>query len=396
MRLFPIVLICLCPLAGNVRAGEWDISGSIGVEARGYVHGPQFMGQLDGVQVSTVLTSEIRYESDDGAHQISFVPFLRVDARDDGRTHYDVREAYWRYVSDDWEILTGLNTVFWGVTESRHLVDIINQKDAVEDIDGEDKLGQPMVHLTLYQDWGTVGLYVLPGFRERTFAGVDGRLRPPLPVADDGEVYEASTGDEHVDVALRYSHFFGNWDVGLHYFRGTDREPQFLLNPTGDGLIPKYNVINQGGIDVQFTADAWLWKLEGLVREGQGETFGAFVAGFEYTQYQIYNSATDLSFLAEYLHDDRDLAASPTALEDDIFVGTRLALNDVQDTQALIGAVIDIGDGSTALFIEAERRLGDSWTLELESRWFLGVDDANTLAPIQQDDFVTLRLSKFF
>ena len=42
-------------------------------------------------------------------------------------------------------LLVGAAKVFWGTAESRHLVDIINQTDAVEDIDEEDKLGQPMV-----------------------------------------------------------------------------------------------------------------------------------------------------------------------------------------------------------------------------------------------------------
>ena len=39
-------------------------------------------------------------------------------------------------------------------------------------------------------------------------------------------------------------------------------------------------------------------------------------------------------------------------------MGARLALNDVQDTQALVGAIVDREDGSTALSVEAERRLG--------------------------------------
>ena len=49
-----------------------------------------------------------------------------------------------------------------------------------------------------------------------------------------------------------------------------------------------------------------------------------------------------------------------------------------------------------ALFVEAERRLGDSWKLELEGRLFLGVDDSNPLSAVEDDDLVTLRLSYFF
>jgi hypothetical protein len=53
----------------------------------------------------------------------------------------------------------------------------------VENADTEDKLGQPMVQLTLTRDWGTVDFFLMSGSRERTFAGSDGRLRPPLPIS---------------------------------------------------------------------------------------------------------------------------------------------------------------------------------------------------------------------
>ena len=43
----------------------------------------------------------------------------------------------------------GLRKVYWGVTESQHLVDVINQTEGVENLDGEDKLGQPMLNLAL-------------------------------------------------------------------------------------------------------------------------------------------------------------------------------------------------------------------------------------------------------
>ena len=92
-----------------------------------------------------------------------FSPFLRLDQVDENRTHWDIRELYWLYFSRVWEIRVGVRTVFWGVTELQHLVDVINQTDLVENIDGEQKLGQPMVNLALIHDWGTVELFILTG-----------------------------------------------------------------------------------------------------------------------------------------------------------------------------------------------------------------------------------------
>ena len=88
----------------------------------------------------------------------------------------------WLKVFDESELRVGLRKVFWGVTESQHLVDIINQTDLVESLDGEEKLGQPMINYALINDWGTLDLYLLPYFRERTFSGINGRLRSSLYV----------------------------------------------------------------------------------------------------------------------------------------------------------------------------------------------------------------------
>ena len=382
---------------GTAAAGELELSGWIGMEDRAFVQDPRFEDQFDGHQLSLIVNPEFMYDAEGGRHQFSFVPFLRLDARDEERTHFDVREAYWRYVGDDWEILAGLDTVFWGVTESRHLVNVINQIDQVEDIDQEDFLGQPMIDLSVQLDWGRLDLFALPGFRERTFPGKDGRLRTALPVDEDAAEFESDLEELHVDAAIRYSHFIGDWDIGGHFFYGTGREPRLVPNAAGTRLEPQYGLINQVGVDIQYTTDAWLWKFEGIVREGQGDTFAAAVGGFEYTFFDVLETDADFGVLGEYLYDGRDRDDAPvTSLDNDIFVGARLALNDVQNTSALVGTVIDIDNQSTSLFLEVERRIGDNWKVELESRWFLGVDKKDPMESLQDDDFIMLRLSRYF
>jgi hypothetical protein len=108
--------------------------------------------------------------------------FFRIDAHDDNRSHWDVRELGLTYLGDRVTAFAGVGQAFWGVMEVRHLVDIVNQIDAVEDLDGEDRLGQPMVSVTVEGDWGALDLYYLPVFRERTFPNADARLRGPLPI----------------------------------------------------------------------------------------------------------------------------------------------------------------------------------------------------------------------
>jgi hypothetical protein len=253
-----------------------------------------------------------------------------------------------------------------------------------------------MFELTAPRDWGRVSAFLLAGFRERTFAGENGRLRTPLPVDTDNPQYESGAEEKHVDYALRYAHYLGDWDVGAYVFHGTGREPRLQINGAGSALLTIYDQITQFGTDLQYTYEAWLLKFEGIVRSGQGDTFAASVAGFEYTFYQIGESTADLGLLLEYLYDGRDTEAPPVLLQNDVFSGARLSLNDTQDTSLLIGAIIDVEDQSTSFSIEAERRIGDSWKIELESRWFANIATGNPLQSVKNDDYITVRVRKYF
>jgi hypothetical protein len=183
---------------GSARAEPLDVSGYVGVEARIYPAEARYASQHDDwVSPSLSLQPELRWKLD-ADNTLTLIPFGRLDAHDDERTHWDLREANWLYNAGDWDLRVGLGKVFWGVAESRHLVDIVNQSDLVESQDEEDKLGQPMANLNLITDVGTWSAFVLPYFRERTYAGPC--ARPSAAVPRSGRI---RGGDEerHVDYA---------------------------------------------------------------------------------------------------------------------------------------------------------------------------------------------------
>jgi hypothetical protein len=113
--------------------GEW--SGYISFDARLFPKSPEFPDQTDQ-DFSLAFKPEYYLDWANGDQQFAFSPFFRYDTADDQRTHADIRELFWRIEHKRWVGKIGLDVVFWGVTESQHLVDIINQTDLVENIDG--------------------------------------------------------------------------------------------------------------------------------------------------------------------------------------------------------------------------------------------------------------------
>ena len=379
----------------EVSRAAWDISSNVSLNSRSYTQQALWQEQDDSpTQLSLIASGEFRMRGSE--QSVSIMPYLRWDETDEERSLVDFREAYWAGQSGDLEVLVGLNTVFWGVTESVHLVDIINQTDAVADIDGEHKLGQAMINLDLQQDWGRLGVFLLPYFRERTFAGIDGRLRTPVPVDTDNAMFESSDKYSHIDLALRYSHYIGNVDIGLSAFKGTSREPILVSDTDGSGLLPFYPQIGQLGIDLQYTGDAWLWKLEAIARDGYTDSYTAAVAGFEYTIYQIGDSSADLGLLLEYQYDGRNENEPVTVADNDLFAGIRLAMNDSQDSNLLAGAGYDNDSGETFVNVEAERRLGDNFVLELRARFFTNISPADATFWLKNDDYFEFSLSRYF
>ncbi len=90
------VMVLSLALASMARAGEWDLGGDIALEVRTFPRSPLFPEQDHAtVSPSLRLEPEIVYEWNNALDRITYTPFLRLDAHDSDRTHFDVRELNW-------------------------------------------------------------------------------------------------------------------------------------------------------------------------------------------------------------------------------------------------------------------------------------------------------------
>ena len=391
------VTVVLCAFATVAVAARSEFTGTLELELRTFAQPSLFAGVRQH-SLSLAAQPQWYWASDDARHTFTVSPFLRFDSADGRRSHFDLRQFIYHFSAPVFELRAGVGKVFWGVTESRHLVDVINQTDAVENVDGEDKLGQPMLQLIAKPKWGDVELFMLPGFRERTFAGPRGRLRLNAYVDADAAIYESGARRRRIDWAVRYSNSIGVWDVGLAHFYGTSRTPTLFadMNALGEPRMrPRYDVVHRSSLDLQATIGSMLWKLETVLESGQGPHHLDWVAGGEYTVFGVADTRSDLGLLAEHLMDSRGRGA-PQPFANDLFLGARVAFNDMASTQLLAGVIVDLAGNGKVLSLEASRRLVDGWTLDLEARLWSGIPSSDRMAPFARDDFLQFTLRHHF
>lgn len=351
-------------LAPLLDQGEWG--GETGFEFRHF----KDPGEFGQEQFATSLRFQGEYHAawNEDADSFTFLPFLRLDQQDDERTHADIREALWIHVGDSWELRTGVTRVFWGRTEFNHLVDVINQLDLVDG--DEEKLGQPLLNLSLVHDWGIFDFYFLMGFRERTYPGEEGRLRTPLLVDTDNAQYLGSASKDSMDFAFRWQRpLTDELEMALSLFSGVDREPTFSFNFdfTDPMLVPYYSNKTQVGIELEYIYEGWAVKFEGIDVTSVIEDYNAATLGVEYSFYSLFESNIDMTLITEYMWDSREELA-PGFLEHDVGLGARFSFNDEFDTTLLGGFLWDPKTNEKVVSVEGERRFFSDFKVKLLAR----------------------------
>lgn len=375
-------------------AAGMELTGHIGVETRFFFYEATQPGAPDHATASVSAELEAAHAWDGGGAFV-FTPFGRWDPNDSTRTHGDIRKLKWEQSVGPASLRIGLDKVFWGVVESYHLVDIINQTDILESQDYEEKFGQPMVNLAYAMGDHTVELFWLPYFRQRLFPGKNGRFQAPLPVDTDLSTFEASREEAQSDGAIRWFSVFGDLDLGLAYFIGTQREPELRLVPDRKVLAPHYPRIQQVSLDAQWTLESWLLKLEYLHRYDNGDPYHAWVPGVEYTFYGLFGSAADLGVMGEYLYDDRGKEAHST-FDNDLFVGVRLVLNNTGDFTCVAGPVVDLDTRASVFRLEMDGRVFENWRLCVNTYLYANHRPGEAFFALAEDDFLEVLLKRYF
>jgi len=153
------------------------------------------------------------------------------------------------------------------------------------------------------------------------------------------------------------------------------------------------------GLDVQATIGEWLYKFETIYRNTNDGNFWATQAGFEYSFIGVFDSNMDLGWLMEYSWDSRgegDLLNPSSSFQNDLFFGSRIAFNDMQSSEVLIGIGTDLDHSASSFLMEANRRLGDSFKVSIDIRLFQSSDIIEQSYAIRNDDHIQLSLEWYY
>ncbi len=387
-QLFQLVLIGLCSVTASKVIAESTFGNELGFDLLSYTDG-SIRSPQQNIFPALIVKPQWAWISESQEQQFVTQFFYLYDSVDQSRTHFDVREFYWLYQAETWEALVGINKVFWGVAESRNLVNIINQQDTAYGFDKSYRLGQPMIQGTWDQEEaGVISAYILPYFREQTLVG---EKNPGYINATPQ--YQDSAKANHVDYAIRYANYIDDHEFAVSYFQGTDRIPAYLfLNGVGTAL---YRQAKQVGLEYQLSLDGWLWKFEGIHKSITDDTeFFASVFGFEYTLVGAIDEI-DIGLLAEVNWDERG-ERSNDILQNDTFLATRFDFNDVDGSDITMGVSVDNNNFGQSWSIRGSKRFGNAWKAEVSSFFFALPDEDPLAQRLNNQDYLQLRLTYFY
>ncbi|MEM7041261.1 MAG: hypothetical protein AAF543_00475 [Pseudomonadota bacterium] len=392
--------------------GRPIVSGFAEAEVAYFPSDPLFDRQSDDHLQQSVAGS-IEYVQDAGSRgEVLLELFGRYDQIDSLRSFGDIQRAHVAYLGDLLTLRAGVLNETWGVLELENIVDIVNQRNIAEDFRADAKLGQPGIKLGLpIFGFGQADVYYLPYPRKRPFVGEDGRFQFVLPVDDDDAFYETAADDDRErwaeQWAARAQFFLGDFEAAISHFYGTSRDPVFdfvLDGATPVALSPDYDQINQSGVELRAIALGNIVKAEAFRRTDKdtlAETdsiYGA-AAGIEREFVRLFGSDLALTLFGEYYFDNRSRTrdeVAPVSLDNDVFVGGRLAFNDTADTQALLTSTVDIDTQATILALELQRRFGTQLQVTLKGETFIDVADDPGLTAFQEDHRILLRARYYY
>jgi len=386
--LFIFLLVCSCLVKAELR-------GDVEIRLDHYPDTPLYTDQsTESTQPG--LASSVDWDGHLGdSNRVKLSLFAKYQSESEREYSGDVQEAWFSLddLNSEWRI--GQLMEYWGVLEAENIADVINPRDAEEDFQGDFKLGIPGIAFSYFSQQAEYSFWLLPYSRERRLAYGEDRFRN-FPLETQDPKFEKA--QSNTAAAIRASRVNDQVEFSVSYYYGHARMPWFELQldnsnqPTG--LTPMYDLINQTSFEMLWLPGNTIFKLESFYQSNKVDDFFAAGIGFEREIPKLGPGNTSLTFYGEAYFDDRNqnLSQALAIFQKDIFIGTRLALNDVSSSEFQFRWTYDLEYESSLIDIRAERRIGKNWFLNAVLYKFFHVESDPALKSFQNDDRLRMSL----
>ena len=369
-----LIFLTLTPLI--MIGGALEYKGNISFESQ-YLH--HDMDNKRDNALALRLEGELKKSWGEGV----FVAKIKglLDKDDSERRYVDFSDLYYQYNFEDSDILIGRNTRFWGALEFYNLTDVFNTKDFLDDpFDYDSKLGSWNVAYTQYLESAELSFIVkLHEERQRVQDRESVNNFFPLPYHDTLLTQE---DENRPSIFVKYS---GSGeevqiDYGIVYENGYDSQRYMSVNPHGELQENAYIVNKLLGFSTYINGDT-IYKTElayALSDDDKVSDYGEFGLGVEHTLYSLWDKR-DLGLLAEYYRyeaKDDDKVNVNKFFANDLTLGFRLSLNDLDSSEVLGGLDVDLDNQEKIFFVEYQTRLLDSYKLKTSYQHLAPEDDS--------------------
>ena len=358
----------------------WNVSEGLAAQAnRIQVDGVRFGGgSAEAVTVPYVIIGASRRDFVFGG-RMDLSGSIQLDVTAIHSSLVNVEELTFNYNAGPFDFRIGVGDVSWGLSDVRSPVDAMAPRAVFLDAYNGARLGQPLLGLSAFSEWGDLEAVIFPfprphhmgGRLKRTWSGSSVRSGPKW-------------GERPIG-GLRIARVLGSTDIALSYVHGGERALWISSDGPGEAsvVIPS---LRQAGVELQRVLGSVVLHTEGSLAKRDGDTEARIVAGAEW-----YPKPYLTLMVEQGLTSLRRAQTSP--LVDDIMLGGQLVTEEIRFSNL---AFIDPKSGNRHYFIEARWTPTARTAIELELITWAGDATQEPELALRQRNVLRASLLRYF
>lgn len=304
-----------------------------------------------------------------------------LDSKDNKRSFIRINELYSQYENDNSKILLGKNIRFWGALEVKNIVDTFNLQEGRNDPFETDKIGAYNIAYSYFFEDSEISI-IAKLYEQKNKLASNKYMYSILKNAESlKNKLESEKSLYRPSLYLLYNGTSNEDDYSLDYafIYENGYDSQRYLSKISNIYTQHAYLVNKFMTYNTLVLNSTLYKIEALytdvIDDKNISDYVHIALGIEHTLEPSENG-NELGLLCEYYYYDTleknklshiDLGET---FQNDLFLGLRYSFNDINNSSAVGGVILDTQDKEENYYIEYQTRLNDMFKLKFDYRYF--------------------------